>query len=423
MRVSKSIVCPGCGCLCDDLDVTVEDNRIFEVANVCLWGAGKIFSTQRFHPKKERLRLAAPIIQKAGRREHTSFEEALTETVQLLQKARRPVIYGLTNSGVWGQEAALELARRVQARLEPADLAFKAPYYHALQNTPVFWTSLEVIRDEADTLVFWGANPIHSCPRHVVRYSAFSRGRFTEGGMEERQIAAVDIYRTEMAHFAHLFAQIEPRREVEFLQGVIAATLDEGAPVVHPQSAKRLAQLFHKASYGVIFVGRGVTYGPAGQLWSGLARLASELNRQKPFVLFPLSGDYNSWGLYHVLLRELASPFAPEFGPAGEVVTHMQPLDFTAADAILVTGADLLWSLRPEQVRDLKQRQVPIIVLSPFSNQTTAQARVVLPVALEGLEAEEMVYRMDGLPIRLKKVVDAAVPPAYVLLKDLAERV
>ena len=56
----ESIICPGCGCLCDDLDVTVDGDRIVEVSNVCLWGVSRFFHAKKFHPKKERHRLLAP---------------------------------------------------------------------------------------------------------------------------------------------------------------------------------------------------------------------------------------------------------------------------------------------------------------------------------------------------------------------------
>ena len=129
----ESIICPGCGCLCDDLDVTVDGDRIVEVSNVCLWGVSRFFHAKKFHPKKERHRLREPQVRHQGRRETAPYEAALAEAAQVLSRARRPLIYGLTNSGSWAQEAALKLARSLRARLEPADLAFKAPYYQSIQ--------------------------------------------------------------------------------------------------------------------------------------------------------------------------------------------------------------------------------------------------------------------------------------------------
>jgi len=414
----ESIICPGCGCLCDDLDVTLEEDRIVEVANVCLWGVSRFFHTKKFHPKKERHRLLTPQVRHKGRKAEAAYDTALAEAAQLLSRARRPLIYGLTNSGSWAQEAALKLARSLEARLEPGDLAFKAPYYRTIQEHGLLWAPLEVIRDEADAVLFWGANPIHSAPRQVVRYAVFARGRFTERGIEDRQVAAVDIYQTELAKFCPLFIKIQPGQELDLVMGAAAILAGEPAPEPRVRGTKRLSRFLADAACGVIFCGRGVSYGPALELYDRLARLVGFLNREKRFFLFPLSGDFNSTGLYHLLLNEVGLAGAPDFG-AGEVAVHFTPVDFREVDAVLVAGADLLWFLPDEVVDDLKRRQVPIVAVSPFANRTTGQAAVVVPVALDGIETPEVAYRMDGLPLVLKQLVPMTLPPTRRVLADL----
>ncbi len=312
----------------------------------------------------------------------------------------------------------MKLARSLRARLEPADLAFKAPYYQSIQQHGLAWAPLEVIRDEADAVLFWGANPIHSAPRHVVRYAVFARGRFTERGIEDRQVAAVDIYQTELAKFCPLFIKINPGQELDLVRGVATILAGEPPPEPRVRGTVRLAQFLAKASCGVIFCGRGVSYGPAVELFDRLARLVAFLNRQARYFLFPLSGDFNSNGLYHLLLNEVGRAGAPDFG-AGEVATHFTPVDFREVDAVLVAGADLLWFLPEEQAEDLKRRRVPIVALSPFANRTTGQAAVILPTALAGIETAEVAYRMDGLPLVLKQLVHSALPPDHQVLTDL----
>jgi formylmethanofuran dehydrogenase subunit B len=415
----ESIICPGCGCLCDDLDVTVAGDRIVEVANVCLWGVSRFFGAKKFHPKKERHRLAAPQVRHNGRRETVSYDAALAEAAQLLGRARRPLIYGLTNSGCWAQEAALKLARSLRARLEPADLAFKAPFYQSIQQHGVNWAPLEVIRDEADAVLFWGANPIHSAPRHVVRHAVFARGRFTERGIEDRQVAAVDIHQTELAKFCPLFIKIQPGQELDLARGAAAILAGEPPPDPVVRGTRRLAQFLAQAACGVIFCGRGVSYGPAVELFDRLARLTAFLNNgQARWFLFPLSGDFNSDGLYHLLLNEMGAAGAPDFGPAA-AVTHLTPVDFREVDAVLVAGADLWWFLPEEVAADLKTRGVPIVALGPFANRTTGQAAVILPTALAGIETTEVAYRMDGLPLVLKQLVETALPADHQVLTDL----
>ncbi len=394
------------------------DGRIYQAANICLWGASKFLSHKRFHPKKERRRLSQPQIKQRGLWQTVTYEAAIDRTAEILAKARQPVIYGLTNSGSWAQEAALDLARRAKARLEPADLAFKAPYYQSLAKYGLFWATLEVIRDEADTVLFWGANPLHSCPRHVVRYSVFARGKFTERGIEERRTAAVDLYRTELAELVKLFIQLEPGQELALLQGLLS-TLVDGKPAA-VRGVRRLAAFLQEASYGVIFFGRGISYGPAQELLDGLAALTAWLNQQTPFILFPLSADFNSVGLYHLLLRELGTPLAPDFGAAPGFSVHAEPVNMAEVDALVVVGADLFWFLSVEEINDLKKRQVPVVVLSPFANRTTGHAEVVIPVALAGLETPEIAYRMDGLPLYLPEIVSSPLRADSHVLRDLA---
>ncbi len=219
----ESLVCPGCSCLCDDLDVTLEEGRIVSVANICLWGAGKFLSSKKFHTKSPRSRVTSWEVRLEDRGRQVAYEEALEEAAALLAKARRPLIFGLTNLGTGAQKAALRLARRLKARLEPADLSFMAPFYAAVKAHGLFWAPLEVIRDEADTVLFWGANPLHSAPRHLVRYAVFARGRFTERGLEDRRVAAVDIYPTELARFCDPFVKVQPG-----LESALAAELYAG---------------------------------------------------------------------------------------------------------------------------------------------------------------------------------------------------
>lgn len=415
----ESIICPGCGCLCDDLDATIEDNQVVEVNNICVWGVNKFIFSKKFHPKKERRRLPAPQVRRQGRLQTVAYEAALEEAAKILFRAQRPVIYGLTNLGSWAQEAALGLARRWPARLEPADLPFMAPYFQALSNYGVYWAPLEEIRDEADTILFWGGNPIHSCPRQVTRYSVFGRGRFTERGVEDRRVAAIDIYRTETAKFCQPFIQIEPGQELALIEGLTAALTTGQKPPGRVKGTMKLANLLTEATYGVIFFGRGTSYSPDRNLLDHLARLVAWLNKRVPFILFPLATDFNSLGLYHLLLRELGSPYAPDFGDPSGFATHRTRVDFSEVDALLVTGADLFWFLTEEQTQDLKRRQVPVVVLSPFANRTTAYAQVIFPVALAGIETAEVAYRMDGLPVGLKKLISGSFLPDHQILADL----
>jgi formylmethanofuran dehydrogenase subunit B len=63
----------------------------------------------------------------------------------------------------------------------------------------------------------------------------------------------------------------------------------------------------------------------------------------------------------------------------------------------------------------------PLIVIDPHMNATSQMADVVFPSAFVGIETEGTAYRMDHVPLPLKKVVD---PPKGLLSdKEILRRI
>ena len=56
--------------------------------------------------------------------------------------------------------------------------------------------------------------------------------------------------------------------------------------------------------------------------------------------------------------------------------------------------------------------KIPLIVLDPYETPTTRLADVVFPVTIAGVESEGTAYRMDTVPLRLRKVKE---PPEGIL--------
>ncbi len=417
-RRQESHICPGCACLCDDVDLEWEGPELRAVNNVCVWGAAKYLGHKKFSPGRLRRRLTTFKVRHGDRWQPVAYEAALGKAAELLTRARRPVVFGLTGAGSRAQAVALTLARRLGARLEPADLALMAPFYQALAQQEIFFAPLEAIRDGADTVLYWGANPLHSCPRHLTRYAVFCRGRFTERGLEDRRVAAVDLYRTELAKFCRLFLTVTPGQELALLESLTALATGAGGERV--KGAAQLLDFLSQADFGVIFAGRGLSYGGgAPERFTLLAELTQALRRTTRLALFPLATDFNSAGLYHLLLMELGHPGAPDFSGFGALSWADAEVDWRQVDAILVTGADLLWLLSEEQRQDLERRRVPVVVVGPYADHTASRAAVLLPCALDGIETAEIAYRMDGLPLVLKPVLPPPAPAAHTVLQDL----
>lgn len=420
----ESVVCPGCSGLCDDIDVRIEAGRITSIQNICNWGSPRFFGFKKFS-ESPRPRIQTPMVREAGRLVQADYEEALERAAEILRASRHPWIYGLTAVGYQAQRLALRLARKVRGIFEPSESARLDSFFSALKTQGLYGATLEEVKNEADLVVFWGCNPVHSCPRHLGRYSVFTRGKFTERGFQDRRVVHVDIAEDEMEEVTGEFLKVEPGSDHRLME-VLIGLVSEGRRPSLPEgsgSLKRLADLAKTSRLGVIFAGMGIwASGNRKANMNALFRLMETLNRRGSFVLLPYLDDFNSAGVFYLLLRETGSPRAVDFSKRGRGGIRGGILErLKQVDAILVLGADLAWSLPREDRKWL--REVPLIQIDSFETYTTHLSDVLLPSAMAGLEAEEIAYRMDGIPLRLSRLLESPYLSDREILGSLLEKI
>ena len=417
----ESVVCPSCACLCDDIDIIVEHNRVKTIRNICEWGISKFLFTKRFTPDIKRGRVQRPMIKKETLVE-TDYKTAVFEAVRILQASKKPLIYGLTNSGYHAQKIALMIAKRLKGCFEPGGSAMFGPYYRAMRDSNFYMASLEEIKNNADFILYWGCNPIHSTPRHLTRYSVYPKGRAKEKGSIDRVVFSVDIARNELSNLPHKFLQVKPGTDALVIDTI--SRLIKGEPAEDYDgdivSLKNMVKHMTKSSYGVIFFGWGLCgkENPVKNI-TALLNLVKELNNTSRFFVLPLYDDFNTNGAVQLLIRERGSPFPIDFSACketgGEGYTLLDNLDET--DAVLIIGEDPFWSLPPKKSELLKDK--PIVLIDPFWTRTTNKCQVVFPAAITGVEAEGIAYRMDGLPLYLKSIIESEYPSDESIVKDI----
>jgi formylmethanofuran dehydrogenase subunit B len=74
----NSVACPFCGCLCDDIELTVEDGKIVKNKNGCVLSNAKFLNFNNEH------RIKKPLIRKSGKLVEVSFEEAVHKAARIL---------------------------------------------------------------------------------------------------------------------------------------------------------------------------------------------------------------------------------------------------------------------------------------------------------------------------------------------------
>lgn len=97
MVVYHDVVCTFCGCLCDDLEVAVENNQITQVKRACAIGRNKIHHAQ------------SNLAQITVGGKTVSLDEALDAAADILGRARFPLVYGLSSTTTEAQREAVAL--------------------------------------------------------------------------------------------------------------------------------------------------------------------------------------------------------------------------------------------------------------------------------------------------------------------------
>ncbi len=424
-EIVRDVVCPVCGCLCDDGVVILGDGgRIIEVENFCSVGTSKFLGAQSEH------RLTKPLIKKNGKFEIVSLEKAVKETAKLLANAERPLLYGWSNTECDAQRVGLELAEEVGGIIDSTTTTCHGPSVLAIQEVGCPTATLGEIKNRADVIVYWGANPIHAHPRHMARYSTFPRGFFREKGEKDRTVIVVDVRRTDTAKLADYFIQIKPGYDYEVIAAMRAMLKNKPVSIgeiggVPTSKIKEIVEVMKNAGFGALFFGMGLTMsrGKHRNIDNAIS-LVADLNSFSKWILMPMRGHYNVSGTGETFSWVTGYPFAidfqkgfPYYNP-GET-SAIDTLVRGEVDAALIVASDPVAHFPAAAVRHLAK--IPVATIEPHPTPTVEISKIVIPPAIAGIEAEGTAYRMDHVPIRLRKIIDP--PEGCIPDKEILEMI
>jgi len=415
----EGVVCAFCGSLCDDITLKVEDNAIVSMTGGCAIGRKRFLSPPEAN---------APLVK--GR--ETGLDQAIDAAVRILSSARYPLIYGLSSTTAEAQAAAVRLAETLGATIDSTSSVCHGPGTIARQMLGIPTCTLGEVRNRADVVLFWGCNPVEAHPRHFGRYSVQARGWKTPEGRQNRTLIAVDVRKTLTAKMADVFLQVEPNSDFEVLTALRA--LINGANLtgdtfggVPRSQLEQAAQTLLGAKYGVILFGMGLTMSSGCQhnVYQALM-LARDLNDHTAFAVIPMRGHGNVTGAETVMTWLTGYPFAVNFSRG---YPRYSPGEFSAvdvlvrdeADAALVVASDPAATF-PAAAAD-RFAQISTIVIDPQFSATAQMAQVYIPSASAGIAASGTAYRMDGVPLPLRQLVDSEYPDDRQILNRIEEGV
>ena len=462
MTIINFVTCPVCGCLCDDIELTIEEGKVVKVKNGCAMCESKFLGYKNEHRNK------TPLMRKEGKLVPVSYEEAIHKSAEILANANYPILYGWSSTDCEAQRVGVELAEEVGGVLDNTSLVCHGPSILAVQEVGIPTCTLGQIRHRADLIIYWGCDPWSAHPRHLERYTSFTDGRFegsewksyinkvkASAGKKKlhslerkgvlkhpveivaetsqvnkppetlskkgRKLIVIDVRKTMTGEIADYFMQVEQGKDYELMLAIRALVKDEeldvdqvaGVPVEYIQE---LVDAMLNCDFGVVFFGMGLTQS-AGKFRNVdvAISLIRDLNKRTKFAILPMRGHFNVTGADTVSTWQTGYPYAvdmslgyPRYNPGETSVTDI--LLRKESDAALVIASDPGSNFPREAVKHLVAN--PLIVIDPHMNVTALLGDVVFPSAIVGIEKAGSAYRMDHVPLPLKKVVE---PPEGML--------
>lgn len=422
MQLFENVACTVCGCVCDDLRIAVEGERVSQAEGACPLAQDWFLGQNSRQP---------PVSRVEG--QPAPLEEALDRAADILRTASSPLIYGLSRSSLDGQRAAISLGEKIGATIDTTASLCHAPSVMALQEVGEVACTLGEVKNRADLVIYWGANPVETHPRHMERYAVLPRGRFTDGGRADRTVVVADVKLTASAALADVFLPLEPDGDFEALTTLL--NLVRGRPVKADRGIgnpplrllEELAERMKKCRFGIIFFGLGLTLSGSGQHnIEALLLLVRELNATTRFCARKMRIQGNVTGADTVLIWQTGYPFSvnffrgyPRYNP-GEFSAH-QMLERGEVDACLLVGSEGTVRFSPAASAHLSC--IPTIVLDHPTIESLFPTTVAFTTAVYGVHQPGTAFRMDGVPIPLKSFLPTNYPTDAEVLGAIAERI
>jgi len=413
MVIVSDIPCPFCGCLCDDLELTVAEGRIVAADRAC-----EIARSQFMAVGESPL----PACRVGG--QPAELADGIRSAAELLRAARYPLVWGLGRATCEAQSEAVRIAEQLGGVIDVPGGADDA----AVQTIGELTCTLGEIRRRADRIVIWCADPLTTHPRFLERYTPGEISTPTSETEGACRLFAVDSRQTPTSDLARMDLRIQPGREFEaatVLRALVKRIALDDTQVAAQTGVplgdwRALFEQMTQARYGVIVY----AIESAADSIPPLHALVRSLADRARWVCIGLPAAANSVGAGSVLTWRTGYPRAVDFSRG---YPRYDPRNFSAerllergeVDAALVICDDPQERLSAAAVAQL--RRIPTVVVDWRETATLAAANVALAASVPGVESPGTMFRLDGVPLALRPALPPRHPADFERLRALAE--
>ena len=418
----KRIPCSGCSLLCDDIIVRSDGLFVDEVIGACLKGK------ERFDQITAKNRILTPLIRENGELKKISLEEAINQASKILNNSKKAILYGFSNVTCEAQLKGIELAKLVNGFIDSNSTICQGKVLNAAKNTGITLTTITEIINKADLLIIWGANAAESIPR-LLNKVLFSRGKFRMTGREIRTLIVIDPVKT--ASFGvmgvrDVALRIEPNKDLDLIRALkeeccsADSIPEKGVAGLDKDDMKRILLNLTGTENGVIIIGQGLLKPQSNaKIIEELLELVQMINLKQEkgrISVLMVGGHYNMAGFEHIALSTCGKNHSLQFSnnklleSQDTIISKIKKNDF---DSSFIVGTDPISHLPYQLSKNLASK--PIILIDNKRSATSEIADVIIPSAISGIECGGLAFRIDHVPIELKKIIN---PPSNILTDE-----
>ena len=275
--------------------------------------------------------------------------------------------------------------------------------------------TLGAVKNRADVIIYVGTNPMDDHPRHLSRYTTFPEGFFRPNGREDRTIITIDPKYTNTAKVSDKWISYDIGEDYAFfntLRMILAGheITDEEIAGVNIEILYELVEIMKNAEYGALFFGLGLTQSTTKQgNVDVLIQLIEDLNKYSKWSMLPMRGFFNVNGFNMALTTETGYPYGVDYSRGyprymvGETTT-IDLLNRREPDFFMAVAADPGVQFPGYTIKHLVD--IPVVQVDTHWGPYTELADIVLPSTRVGVETKGTAYRMDSIPLYMKKVIE-----------------
>lgn len=417
MNNQQLTTCTACGATCDDIRLERgEAGKVARADNACAIG-------EQFFQLPLSAGCEATVNGKAA-----SLADAVERAGEILAAARMPLVAGLQYASSEAIRAAVEVADFSGACIDwttsPADAASTL----ALQTAGGVTATLGEVAQRADVLLLWASDLAETHPRHFQRYSLLPTSPWLPAGRDDRTLIVIDDGKTETAAQADVAITIAPGSDYEALtvvRSLVAGLQLDGERVLAQTGVdlpvwNELVERMKQAKFGAAIYGKRLALAGPEPLVE-LTQLMADLTAITRWVALGEGGPGNATGAANVLTWQTGAPLAVNFANGGP---SYSPREWNVArlvergevDAVLIVSADL------PQAWNYRLADIPTVAIDWRDTATMRQADVSIRTARPGVECDGTTYRVDGIALPMRGMMESNYPATEAVLKQICRR-